>query len=92
LSLRTAPIQGSEVRKMAVSLCFVKSAKTLQRLPKLLYVAFQIPDLTLLTLKHRKSHFSRAAMNGAKRMFCLLFQPRQKVREDYCGLLRPIKI
>jgi hypothetical protein len=38
------------------------------------------PDLQLLTLKHRKSQLSRAALEWRKRMFCLLFQPWQKVR------------
>ncbi|ASS50606.1 MAG: hypothetical protein A3D31_13665 [Candidatus Fluviicola riflensis] len=48
-------LRRSEVRKMAVSLCFVKSA------------CVSDPDLPLLTLKRRKSRFSRAALNGAKK-------------------------
>jgi hypothetical protein len=36
------------------------------------------PDLTLLTLKHRKSHFLRAAMNGAKGCFAYFFSLGKK--------------
>jgi len=36
------------------------------------------PDLPLLTIKHRKSHFSRAAKNGAKGCFDYFFSLGKK--------------
>jgi hypothetical protein len=60
------PIRGSEVRKMAVLLCFVKSA------------CVSDPDLPLLTLKHKKSHFSQATSNGTKGCFAYFFSLGKK--------------
>jgi hypothetical protein len=51
---------------MAVSLCFVKSA------------CVSDPDLPLLTLKHKKSHFSQATSNGTKGCFAYFFSLGKK--------------
>jgi hypothetical protein len=68
--LRTAPILGSEVRKKAVSLCFVKSA------------CVPDPDLILLTLKHSPPTADHERLRMARKDVLLTFSALAKSKKD----------